>query len=297
MMNESSPPLKVWFYTFTVVVALLLFSIFYFEENASKEINSKKLIEIQATLKKAWKTNHKSQTTMLFLGSSLTGDALYNLGDMKKRFNINDQKKIIFFRLTIPGLDNQLLEDLQIFDYIIESPPAYLFIESNRINIDNDKVNLLNSSVKNLFSFAKKSISSIVINEYINIKDNPEDPIYKDNFDNNAYYYLLQKKRLVRTFSQNKKANKAYSELIKRKTKIIFLDMPRAPKLEMVWLTANQKKDLQTLIHTYYQKYGIEYWKYPYSMSNTDFIDGYHLNHKGAKKYQEWLAAQFKLLR
>jgi hypothetical protein len=85
--------------------------------------------------------------------------------------------------------------------------------------------------------------------------------------------------------------------LIKRKTKIIFLDMPRAPKLEMVWLTSDQKKDLQTLIQTYDQKYGIAYWKYPYSMRNADFTDGYHLNYKGAKKYQEWLAAQFKLLR
>jgi hypothetical protein len=296
-MNESSPPLKVWFYTFTVVVALLLFSIFYLEENASKEINSKKLIEIQATLKKAWKTNHNSQTTMLFLGSSLTSCALYNFADLKNRFYINNQKKINFFRLAINGLNYQTLEDLQIFDYIIESPPDYLFIESNRINIDDEQVNLLTMSLNNLVSFAKKSISSIVINESIIIKDNPKNPIYKDNFDYNTYYYFLQKKRLVRTFSQNKKANKAYSELIKRKTKIIFLDMPRAPKLEMVWLTANQKKDLQTLIQTYHQKYDIAYWRYPYIMSITDFTDGGHLNYKGAKKYQEWLAAQLKLLR
>jgi|694.fasta_scaffold37935_2 hypothetical protein len=290
-MNESSPPLKVWFYTFTVVVSLLLFSIFFLEEN------SKKRIEIQAYIKKILKTNHKSHTTILFLGSSLTGCALDNLADIKNRFNKKNQKKIFFFRLAISGLDNELLEALQIFDYIIESPPDYLFIESNRINIDNGYINLLNSSVNNLISFAKKPINSIVINESVNIKNNPEDPISNDYFDSNAYYILLEKKRFVRTFSQNKKANKAYSELIKRKTKIIFLDMPRAPKLEMVWLTSDQKKDLQTLIQTYDQKYGIAYWKYPYSMRNADFTDGYHLNYKGAKKYQEWLAAQFKLLR
>ena len=296
MMNESSPPLKVWFYTFTVVVALLLFSIFYLEENTSKEINSKKLIEIQATLKKVWKTNHKSQTTMLFIGSSLTGCALYNLADLKNRFYINNQKKINFFLLSINGLNYQTLEDLQIFDYIIESPPDYLFIESNRINIDNEQVNLLTMSLNNLVSFAKNSIG-IVEYIYPDIFDTLASPLHKENFDSYIYSKILQKKRLVRTFSQNKKANKAYSELIKRKTKIIFLDMPRAPKLEMVWLTANQKKDLQTLIQTYHQKHGIEYWKYPYSMRNADFLDGYHLNYKGAEIYQEWLAAQLKLLR
>lgn len=296
-MNESSPPLKVWFYTFAAVAALLTFSIFGLEKYTLKEINSKKQTEIQATIKNACKTNHKNQITMLFLGSSLTSCALYNFDDLNNRFNIKNQKKIIFIQLAISGLNYQLLEDLQIFDYIVESPPDYLFIESNRINIDNEQVNLLATSLNNLVSFAKKSISSIVVNESITIKDNPKNSICKDNFDSFTYYYLLQKKRLVRTFSQNKKANKAYSELIKRKTKIIFLDMPRAPKLEMVWLTANQKKDLHALIQTYQQKYGIAYWRYPYSMSITDFIDGGHLNCKGAKKYQEWLAAQLKLLR
>ena len=299
-MNESSPPLKVWFYTFAVVAALLSFSIFGLEKNASKKKKSE-LVEMQAHIKKIWKTNHKSQTTMLFLGSSLTGHALYNLADIKNRFNINNQKKTKIFRLAIIGLDYQILEDLQIFDYIIESPPDYLFIESNHINVDkigsNEKLNLLNSCVNNLISFTKNSIGIVEYKSTKIFKDTPESPLHKDNFNSDIYSQLLQRKRLVRTFSQNKKANEAYAELIKRKTKIIFLDMPRAPKLEMVWLTANQKKELQTLLQTYHQKYGIAHWKYPYSMSNSDFTDGGHLNYKGAKKYQEWLAAQFKLLR
>ncbi len=299
-MNESSPPLKVWFYTFAAVAALLSFSIFGLEKNALK-IKKSELVEMKAHIKKTWKTNHKNQTTMLFLGSSLTGHALYNLADIKNRFNINNQKKINFFRFAINGLDNQILEDLQIFDYIIESPPDYLFIESNQINIDkigsNEKLNLLNSCVNNLISFAKNSIGIVEYKSINFFKDTPESPLHKDNFNSDIYSQFLQRKRLVRTFSQNKKANEAYAELIKRKTKIIFLDMPRAPKLEMVWLTANQKKELQTLLQTYHQKYGIAHWKYPYSMSNSDFTDGGHLNYKGAKKYQEWLAAQFKLLR
>jgi hypothetical protein len=60
---------------------------------------------------------------------------------------------------------------------------------------------------------------------------------------------------------------------------------------------SSQKKELQTLLQTYYQTYGIPCWKYPYRMNNADFADGGHLNYKGAKKYQKWLASQFKLLK
>ena len=73
--------------------------------------------------------------------------------------------------------------------------------------------------------------------------------------------------------------------------------MPRASELERVWLKSTQKKELQTLLHVYKQNYNIEYWKYPYSLKDSDFIDGGHLNSKGAKKYQKWLATQFKLFR
>jgi hypothetical protein len=62
---------------------------------------------------------------------------------------------------------------------------------------------------------------------------------YKDNFDTIAYAKLL----LLLSFSQkNRIANKAYAELIKNNTKIIFLDMPRASKFESVWLNKTKKR-------------------------------------------------------
>jgi hypothetical protein len=49
---------------------------------------------------------------------------------------------------------------------------------------------------------------------------------------------------------------------------------------------------------TYNQKkYGIECWQYPTSFNDSDFIDGAHLNYKGAKKYEEWFVNKFNLLR
>lgn len=298
-MNESSPPLKVWVYTLALVVLLLLFSTYALK--TSPNIEKAELAKMQAPIKKALRTNYKSNTSILFLGSSLTGHALYNLTAIEDRFKIKNKDATRVFRIAINGLDYQLLEDLHIFECLIESPPDYLFIESNHINIDDkdskERSNLLNSSVNNLMSFAKKTIG-LPENKSIHFfKDTQNSRLHQDNFDTTVYAQLLKKKRLVRTFTQNKKVNDAFVALIKRKTKIVFLDFPRAPKLEEIWLDGNQKKELQTLLKTYHQKYGITYWKYPYRLSNSDFTDGGHLNYKGAKKYQEWLAAQFKLLR
>lgn len=298
-MKDSNPPLKVWGYTFAVVTALLLFSIFGLK-NASEKDKSE-IAEMQAHINKTSKTNNKSHTTILFLGSSLTGNALYNLIDIKNRFKINNQNNIQVSRIAINSLDYQLLEDLHFFEYILKSPPDYLFIENNHINIDDEATNgnleIVNSAVNNLISFTKKTIGLQEKKSIPFFKDTQNSRLHQNIFDTIVYTQLLKKKRLVRTFSQNKKANDAYNALIKRKTKIVFLDLPRATKLEQIWLNTSQKKELQMLLDTYHKKYGIDYWKYPYSMSDTDFIDGGHLNYKGAKKYQDWLIDQFKLLR
>ena len=96
------------------------------------------------------------------------------------------------------------------------------------------------------------------------------------------------------SFSQNKIANKAYHELVKKNTKIIFLEMPRAPKLESIYIDKNQKLKLKKLWATYNRIYGIECWQYPRRMNNSDFFDGGHLNYRGAEKYEEWFISKLK---
>jgi len=301
-MNESSPPLKVWFYTVGVIVLILTLSGFCIKSSYLYEKNSEK---VRNMIKKSFPENKKdttSNTSILFLGSSLSANALYNFRDTEKKLRGNSKGKTNILRLFINGLNNQILEDFQIFDPINESPPDYLFIEINHLLTGKEEnigiSMLLKSSILKIILLAKKTIG-ITEGDYFSkvINGANKDPFFRDDFNSELYSLFLQQKRFVHTFSQNKEANDAYAKLIKRKTKIIFLDMPRASKLETVWLDANQKKELQTLLQTYYQTYGIPCWKYPYRMNNADFADGGHLNYKGAKKYQKWLASQFKLLK
>ena len=225
---------------------------------------------------------------------------MYNQTLIKDKFMTRGNGKTNILVLAIIGLHYARVEDLHIFEHIIESPPDYLFIENNHINIDdinpNEKLNLLKSSVSNLISWPKKIIGIQEIETIHFFKNILNSPSHLNYFDARVYSKLLKKKRLVRTFDQNKEANDAYAALLKKNTKIVFLDLPRTQELEKISLNSKQKKELQTLLDIYYQKYGIAYWKYPYSLSNNDFIDGGHLNCKGAKKYQDWLIAQFKLL-
>jgi lysophospholipase L1-like esterase len=41
--------------------------------------------------------------------------------------------------------------------------------------------------------------------------------------------------------------------------------------------------------YTNLKKYGIECWQYPTSFNDSDFIDGAHLNYKGAKNMKNGL--------
>jgi len=300
-MNEPSPPLKVWFYTIGVIALLLTLSSFFIKSTYLFEKSSEK---VRNMTRKSFTENKKDTnliTSIAFLGSSLSANALYNFRDTDKKLTVNPKVKTTILRLTINGLNNQVLEDFQIFDSLIESPPDYLFIEINHLLIDKEEnigiVALLNSSVINILLLAKKTIGIAEEDKFSKLVNGTyKDSFFTDNFNSELYSQFLQTKRLVRTFSQNKDANDTYAELVKRKTKIIFLDMPRASKLEKVWLDANQKKELQTLLQTYNQTYGIPCWKYPYRMKDANFADGGHLNYKGAKKYQKWLSGQFKLL-
>jgi hypothetical protein len=301
-MNESSPPLKVWFYTIAVIALLLTLSGVFIKSSYLFEKSSEK---VRNMTRKSFTENKKDttlNTSIAFLGSSLTSHALYNFRDTDKKLRIYPKGKTNILRLTINSLNNQVLEDFQIFNSLIESPPDYLFIEINHLLVDKEKniglLALLNSSVIKIHLLAKKTIGIIEEDKFSKfVNGKYKDSFFTETFNIELYSQILQIKRLVRAFSQNKEANGAYTELIKRKTKIIFLDMPRASKLEMVWLDASQKKELQTLLQTYDQTYGIPCWKYPYRMKDADFADGGHLNYKGAKKYQNWLSSQFKLLK
>jgi hypothetical protein len=298
-MNEKSPPLKVWIYSISIVILIILFFKIVPRNDKSQEFEGP-----QNKLRTAIIKNNKpdsTATSIVFLGSSLSECAFNNSSSFEKKLSKNEKHKSRVLKVVIHSLNNKIIRELRFFDFITKSPPDYLFIESNNININEDgpgeKFKFLASSIENMISYSR---SAIRIHKNYNFS--PEaashsSKFYKDNFDTIAYAKLLLKKRFVRSFSQNRIANKAYAELIKNNTKIIFLDMPRASKFESVWLNKNQKKEYNALLQTYNQKYGIECWQYPTSFNDSDFIDGAHLNYKGAKKYEEWFVNKFNLLR
>ena len=305
-MNNSSPPLKVWFFSIGLILMLLSLSAIFINssEKADSEKAEKTVLEVKDLIKKSGIGHNKdsnSTTSIIFLGSSLTRHALYDFEETEKLFTLSPNSKTIILKLAINGLSYKELEESKTLEYIIESPPDYLFIESNHINIENKsndgKLHFLRFYLNNLILIARKMFYGLEDKLKKIFGVTPEDPFFTGNFNKDVYAQILLIKRDVREFSQNTEVNEAYAELIKRKTKIIFLDMPRASELERVWLKSTQKKELQTLLHVYKQNYNIEYWKYPYSLKDSDFIDGGHLNSKGAKKYQKWLATQFKLFR
>jgi hypothetical protein len=97
----------------------------------------------------------------------------------------------------------------------------------------------------------------------------------------------------VRQASQNAIANEAYQALQRTKTKIVFLDMPQSDKLQRNFLDKNAAAEFNKVLQHYQQQYNVEYWPYTGSMSDSCFIDGIHLNYKGAMKYQEWFVSEF----
>ncbi|WP_458008635.1 hypothetical protein [Flavobacterium sp. PL002] len=298
-MNEISPPLKIWGYAFSIT-ALIILVFMIFPNNTDNQKHK----YTQNKLRKAIIKNNETSSTntsIVLLGSSLTRCALENIPQIESELSKKKSRKSTVLRVSIDGLNNETIDQIRFFDFITKYPPNYLFIEINHLNIDdkssNEMFDILESSLENMISFIKKTLGFSINYEIMISKTSLESPFYKDHFDTVIYSQLLLKKRFVRTFLQNKTANKAYAELIKSNTKIIFLDMPRASKLESVWLDKNQKKKLDALMDTYKQKYGIECWKYPSTMNDSDFIDGGHLNYKGAKKYEQWFVTKFNLLK
>jgi hypothetical protein len=301
-MNETSPPLKVWLYTVSTVFVLLLISVFDLQtENKNKQKEYKNINSKVRKILNQNNSSHAARPSVVFLGSSLTGHALYNLNSIDERFELNQKKASpIICSIAINALDNEKIAHLQLFESLIANPPDYLFMEINHVLVDDKQPNFylktLNQATNNLVSFTRKMVGMADETQISFFKSTPKNPLFEDNFNTEIFQQLLQKERVVRTFKQNKLLNETCLTLQRKKTKIIFLDLPRAPLLEQNWLSHTQKKAWTEVLKKYQRTYKIKFWKYPYVLNNSEFTDGGHLNYKGAKKYQDWIITQFKLL-
>lgn len=304
-MHEDAPPLKVWAYPVSAIVGLLLlfFSFTYSGygpyakavERSNKSLEDA-LIEIN---------KDTSAISIVILGSSLTEDALVDPRAIEEGIFKQTNKKANVLRVAIYFMNMDLAKRIDFFGYIRKYPPQYLFLENFGMNLDDGNLGTLipvpiDASLLYLRNELRKKIGLNSNEDYYTkwhtFDTKPLAEFYSDKFDSLTYKSLKTKKMVVRQASQNALANEAY-EALKKKTKIVFLDMPQSDKLQRNFLDKNAAAEFNKVLEHYRQQYNVEYWPYTGSMNDSCFIDGIHLNYKGAVKYQEWFVSEFALKR
>ena len=63
-----------------------------------------------------------------------------------------------------------------------------------------------------------------------------------------------------RKVTQNGIANSAFDVLMKRNTKVVFLDMPQSNKLQTNFLDSESTSELNEVLKFYKTRYRIDYW-------------------------------------
>jgi hypothetical protein len=299
-MDNSAPPLKLWFFVSGIVIFFLggFFGYAYVEFPNSNVVGRL----YSARIKKAIMKNdiiRPRQKSIVIFGSSLAHCDLPNVPEIEKMIS-DSNKKATVLRIAIHAFDMKKAEYSNFFSHITKYPPNYLFVETNDMNIDesngDDEDGLPTSVLIDLMLKKMKEILGAESTEF-----NRPPPIgttlHKDGFDTATFKKFVLSARHVRKFSDNKIANAAFAALIKHKTKVIFLELPLCARLNKVYLSDNEKIKLQRLYDTYLKTYGIPTWKYPVVMDDSDFLDGGHLNYKGGKKYEDWFATEFNKLK
>jgi hypothetical protein len=92
--------------------------------------------------------------------------------------------------------------------------------------------------------------------------------------------------------AQNSVANSAYDALTKRRTKVVFLDMPLSKHFPHNFLNQQLASEHAKNLQVYKTKYNVDYWPFPYIIDDSCYVDGAHLNSKGALEYQKWFVSQ-----
>lgn len=296
-MTNNAPPLKLWFYVLFIVIVYVsvVLGYSYTEKGNPNTISTDYINKLKESII-INNTKHPEKKSVVIFGSSLTAHAFPDSSVVEKILFKKTKNEFTVLKIPIAALNMEKAENSKFFEYISEFPPDYLFLENNRLNIEDRNMEKLasvfHSSVNAIITYFK-SISELKKDSLSKKKSNLENDFYSDKFDRLNYNFMLSKKNRVRNFSENRIANQAFSKLAKHRTKIIFIVMPRPPKIKATFINKNQKKDLENLLETYKQKYNIALWRYPYEITNSDFYDGGHMNYKGAGKYFEWFASKF----
>jgi len=303
-MHEDAPPLKVWAYSAGIALGFLsLFLIYAYFPFGPYAITIKRS---NANLEKALIENNTSDTSvvsLVILGSSMTERGLIDPYQLAKDLSERTGKKVNVLRVAIFFMNMDLANRIDFFEHISKHPPQYLFLENAAMNLDDVNSMELPEPIDAALLDLRNRIRTLIglsahENYYLkwytfDTHPAPDNDFYTGNFDSAAYEALKLKARVVRKPEENARANLAYNALAKANCKVIFLGYPRAEGIPKNFLTDESAVELDKVIAYYHEHYGVGYWPYDEALSPSEFMDGIHMNYRGAATYESWFVSQF----
>lgn len=303
-MADETPPLRVWI--FPILAALTIVLSFLYYCYSSNGPYARLVAMSNKSLEKALieSTGDTSALSIVILGSSLTEYALVDPRGIEDSLFRLTNKKAKVLRVALNYMDMNVAKRINFFNYISKYTPDYLFIENFSFNLDRadtsatipENVNVALLQVRNLIrqALGMQAHDNYYTKWYtFDVKPLPGDDFYTHKFDSSTYKSLLHaEKSFVRKVSKNTIANKAYDALTKKNAKVVFLDMPLCNQFPHNFLDQKSTAELNEILKLYKTEYRVDYWPYPYAMDNSCFVDGAHLNSKGAMQYQKWFVSE-----
>lgn len=309
-MYRAVTPIKIWIYAIVVSTFLVLvFSAYAL--NIFKHPN-----RVPTAYKKSLKeTLHhynkqdSSRTTVLFFGSSPSFFAIPNSKQLENDIELKTGLKLNLLKVNILWLNMDKLLNSEFLDYIKIYSPKILFIEINRLFVDDDwgrdSLTLLSmyESIKKgrfpneyneaLAELLANSKFYLGVKQPIDINCNPtvHRSFFSDKFDTVAFRAIKEKSHFVRSFEQNQAFNEAIRHLNSKKVKVYFLELPKFSAFENTCLSPLERYKKKLLHAKYDSIFKVPTFLFNETLNDSDFFDGGHLNYRGAKKYNHWLVS------
>ncbi len=309
-MYRSVTPIKIWIYAIVVSSFLVLvFSAYalHIFKHPNRVSNAYRK-SLKETLQHLYNQD-SSRTTVLFFGSSPSFFAIPNSKQLENDIELKTGLKLNLLKVNILWLNMDRLLNSEFLEYIKIYPPKILFIETNRLFVDDDwgrdSLTLLSmyESIKkgrfpNEYNEALEELLAnskfyLGVKQPIDINCNPtvHRSFFSDKFDTVAFRALKENRQLVRNFGQNQEFNEAIRHLNSKNVKVCFLELPKFSAYENTCLSPLERYKKKLLHAKYDSIFKVPTFVFNETLNDSDFFDGGHLNYKGAKKYNNWLVS------
>jgi hypothetical protein len=301
-MAEDAPPLRVWPYP--ILAASTMVALFLYYAYSSSGPYGRVVAQSNKNLEKALAelTRDTSNLSIVVVGSSLTEHAFPDARETEDSIFRHTRKKTKVLRVALNYMDIGLARRIDLYNYLRKYPPDYLFLENFSFNIDHvDSASSItppiDAALLEIRNIIRKALGVGTADNYyvkwytFGLK--PTHEFYSTNFDSVTFKGLQKKTCVARKVIKNGIANSTFDELVKRNTRVVFLDMPQSDKLQTNFLDREETSELDEVMKFYKTQHHVDYWRFPRVMDDECFTDGIHLNFKGAMQYQKWFVSEF----